>query len=1635
MIITAPIARLATGLCLLVALPGAFAEELVLPTQTVTLDNLPQLEPLAVPRFDPALGVLQCIEVAVVGDVSGGYGFENSSNFPCTVGSNLTVGLALLPRNEFIYLTECTISNGPRTANLTGFDGSDDCGGTSGVNYNVAFDGSCSGLEICGDDMQRFIGAPGNAGVVNLRAYGTVNFSLNSQCIPETCDSVAADMQVTVTYRYTPGTPDVAVTNEDQCVQVDVLANDCLGAADSCDGCACSLDPLSLEILSGPAHGQAHDLGDGVIEYCPDQDFCGADQLTYRVADASGSFTPPVTVSLTVNPLNDCPVAVADAATVVEDSSTLVLVLANDTDADGASCGAAIDPTSVTIVIQPAHGTAVPDATGRVLYTPNPDYCGADSFSYRISDGLCGSDPAIVTLDVTPLNDDPVAVDDAASVSEGGMVQIPILANDSDLDALGTCGALLDPSSVEILTPPSLGGLQVFASGIVRYTSFTGQCGVDAFSYRVFDLAGSPSQPATVTVTVGAVNAAPVAAPDNGLVPEGGSVLLPVAANDTDADDGTACGGSLIPGSVLVTVPAANGTAVPNGIGGVEYTPNVGFCGIDQFQYTIADADGAISLPALVQVDVQAVNECPVALDDVATTPEGTQIGIVVLANDFDPDQGTTCGAAILPASVTVVAQPAHGTTSVNLGGKVIYTPAAGYCGPDGFTYLISDADGCISGTATVAIDVTPVNVCPVAMPDSAEIGESLSITIPVASNDTDADDATDCGGGLSVSSVQVETGPAHGTATPNGTGGVTYTPALGFCGADSFTYSIADEDGCRSDATTVSITVVPINAPPDAAPDQVTTPEDTAIAIAVLANDIDGDELSGCGAGIAPETVEIVSAPAHGTALPDGSGGVNYTPDADFCGADEFFYRVADEDGSFSGAARVGIKVVGDNDCPIAAPDRAATLEDTPVLIDVLQNDTDADTGTGCGSGLENPTIVFVALPRHGKIAVDVSGGVVYHPEPDFCGRDVFRYTVADGAGCASAPVSVTVQVTPDEDCPVALDDLYEVNELDVVFFEVLGNDYDPDGAGSCGGVLDPSTVAIVSAPSRAHVSVEPDGRVRYEGLPEQCGDDAFRYTVTDESGCVSNEATVVVRILAVNSPPIALDDLVRSAEGKPVEFDVLKTGLPDEDYDPDGASVCGAPLDPCSVEMRAPAQGELMLGSIEVLGCGRFVYTPFEEPAAGQTLIDHFRYTVKDTDRLESEPARVTIELLGAPPEPPVANDDFAVTNWPAPVEIDVLANDTDPNDDILPGSLVIDQQPECGTVEIQGDGVVLFTPESEACGECTFTYSVQDVTNLTSSATVTVDVLCECASGPRDRRRPGSLLLYPQYDSRQGSLTYITVTNTNSTQGVRAEFKYVNGDDCSRFDRSATLTPNDTLTVIAEFHVPDVEQGYLYVYARDLATGQPVVHNGLIGQLMILDGVEMFGIECNAVSFRGVGADGTPTDLDSDGIRDLNGLEYEEAPGEILIPRFFGQIPGQVRSELILVALTGGKQFSTGLYFEIYNDNEVAFSREYEFQCWDRVALLDLAGATSNQFLSMLGDDDPSEVLGASGAIQAGWIRIKGEYAQSNTTVIAEPAFYAMLIESTSVDMASSDLPFEFCSKDNGDLLPSSLLGDQD
>ncbi len=188
----------------------------------------------------------------------------------------------------------------------------------------------------------------------------------------------------------------------------------------------------------------------------------------------------------------------------------------------------------------------------------------------------------------------------------------------------------------------------------------------------------------------------------------------------------------------------------------------------------------------------------PVAINDIATTPEDTPVAINVLANDFDPD------GIVIPPSVTIVAPPANGTASVNpTTGQVTYIPAANFFGGDSLAYVVLDNDGLVSNPATVSITVTPLPDPPVAVDDVAATPENASVVIDVLANDFDPDGP---GGPLTV---QIVSPPQHGsTLIDFGTQRVMYSPDDNFSGADSFTYQVLDEDNSVSNIAQVSIRV-----------------------------------------------------------------------------------------------------------------------------------------------------------------------------------------------------------------------------------------------------------------------------------------------------------------------------------------------------------------------------------------------------------------------------------------------------------------------------------------------------------------------------------------------------------------------------------------------------------------------------------------------------------------------------------------------------------------------------------------------------------------------------------------------------------------------------------------------------------
>lgn len=482
---------------------------------------------------------------------------------------------------------------------------------------------------------------------------------------------------------------------------------------------------------------------------------------------------------------------------------------------------------------------------------------------------------------------------------------------------------------------------------------------------------------AVISPVVGAApvpgNEPPVAAPHIlTFTPTPGARDVDVAVLEgaSDPDDPV---GSL---TVVAVTDPAGGTVTVNPDGTVTYTPRDDFAGRDVFTYTIEDPAGN-RMTAMVQVEV--ANTAPDAVDDAVTLPANQGSTVGVLANDADAN-----GDVLAVRSVQ--ASSAQGGAVTLVGGVVTYTPPTGFRGTDTFTYTVEDTRG---GSDTATVTVTVANNPPVATADTYGTAVDTAVAVAVLGNDSDLDG--------DAMTVALDSGPSHGSVLLAADGTGTYTPAAGYVGTDSFTYTVSDGHG-GSDTATVTVTVTVLNAPPVAADDHATTPYRTAVEIPLLANDTDvnGDPLSVV-AGSVSAPVDTHGAP-RGTVTVVG-GTATYAPPSGFSGTVTFSYRATD--GLATSTARVTV-VVG-NAPPVATDDTATAVGGQPLRIPVVDNDSDPDGGT--------LTLVAVTQPPRGGTVAIVDGELVVIPDPGYSGTLTFSYTLADDqGGTSTATVTVTV-------------------------------------------------------------------------------------------------------------------------------------------------------------------------------------------------------------------------------------------------------------------------------------------------------------------------------------------------------------------------------------------------------------------------------------------------------------------------------------------------------------------------------------------------------------------------------------------------------------------------------------------------
>ena len=591
-----------------------------------------------------------------------------------------------------------------------------------------------------------------------------------------------------------------------------------------------------------------------------------------------------------------------------------------------------------------------------------------DAFIVQVSDGVL-TDTITVNVTISAVNDAPVITAQAAlSTPEETSLAI-LLANLTVTDVDNTY-----PTGFS-LTVLSGTNYSVVSPTITPSLNFNGTLTVPVYVNDGTD----NSNTFNLSVTVTAVNDAPVAVDDSTSTPQDTPLDIPTAdllVNDQDVD-----GPSL---SLTAVSNPVNGTV---GLVGstITFTPTPGFTGMAGFDYTLTD--GEYSETGHVTVNVYGANVPPVITEGLVANismsedSNPTAFSLTLHATDFNPADTLTWSISSGASYGTATASGTGASVSVS------YSPSPNYNGSDAFAVQVSDGHG---GTDIITINVTieAVNDAPIitaqaalSTPEDTALEILLShLTVTDPDNTYPAD-----------FTLTVLTGSNYTLA------GATITPALNFNGA--LTVPVYVNDGSADSNTfNLTVTVAPVNdAPVISAQAALSTPEDTALTI-LLTNltvtDVDDSYP-------ADFTLTVLSGSNYTLA------GATITPALNYNGT--LIVPVYVNDGSAdSNTFNLTVTVAPINDAPVAVDDSAVAIVDTPVDIStasLLANDTDVD-----GPSL---SISAVGSPLNGTVVLNGSI-ITFTPAAGFTGTAGFDYTLSDGTLTDTGHVTVIVSAAP---------------------------------------------------------------------------------------------------------------------------------------------------------------------------------------------------------------------------------------------------------------------------------------------------------------------------------------------------------------------------------------------------------------------------------------------------------------------------------------------------------------------------------------------------------------------------------------------------------------------------------------------
>ncbi|MFC6100210.1 Ig-like domain-containing protein [Olivibacter domesticus] len=970
--------------------------------------------------------------------------------------------------------------------------------------------------------------------------------------------------------------------------------------------------------------------------------------------------------------INQAPIAIDDAVTVTEDIPATGNVLTNDSDPEG-------NALTASLVTAPVNGTVVLNADGSFTYTPNTNYNGLDSLIYQVCDNgtpsLC--DTAVLRFTVTAINEAPIAVDDAVTVTEDVPATGNVLTNDSDPEG--------NALTASLVTAPVNGTVVLNADGSFTYTPNANYDGLDSLIYQVCDN-GMPSlcDTAWVHFSVEAINDDPTFAglPVSITIDEDESpAYLRNALSDgifADVDARNNEVSLTLHVDMGVIVFAANGgipitisgngssTAVITGTATaiesyININSNIAYLpeknATDPVTVSLSANDnghmgtgggGDVALGSFI-ININAINDAPEGVDDEAEVEGGTPLSGNVLTNDSDPE-----GDALTASLVTA---PVNGTVVLNANGSFTYTPNANFSGLDSLIYQVCDnGTPSLCDTATVRFTVTANTPLPCGWAMTQNSGTSgpcvlCSVTNPGQAVDADKD---------TYSRIQIPVGLNAGevfqiltfttVSTTNEVFRVGLSADMPLTDANLLKgLTLTFYNGDTQVAQYGDVTALDLDAANGENPAELYVAPGAAfdrVRIALVAANADLRSIRIHYARIAPPIAVLdqtqIDIYEGGTAtftVPDPVPGLTYR------------WYSESNDLLYTGSSFT-----------------------TPVLADTTTYYVETVNAAGCASRI--PVEVRILPPAPPALTTSA-------------GTSTFTESV-DGNPVSIAIDDVLTIVDPDNNTLVSATVMITDNFQSE---DILAFVNDGTTMGNITGLYD-ATTGTLTLTSAGGTATLAQWQVALRSVTYS--NDSRNPNTTDRTVSFqandgtnnSNLATKTVAVVAVNTQPSAVDDEVEVQEDMPATGNVLTN-----DSDPESNALTASLV-------TAPVNGTVVLNAD-----GSFTYTP----NANYNGLDSLIYQVCDNgipSRCDTARVRFTINAIN---DAPVAVDDEIILTENTPARGNVLTNDNDPEGNALTASLVT--APVNGTVVLNADGSFTYTPTANLIGLDSLLYQVCD------------------------------------------------------------------------------------------------------------------------------------------------------------------------------------------------------------------------------------------------------------------------------------------------------------------------------------